>query len=138
MTKNVIGIVWAHEAQYLIQVPMRLGTRDRLVQVDHTNPAYTMLESEPRVSRIGPRLFLAGKKGKPLACNSRERTFESQPHAARNRTKPHERRKAELRSYVKILEEHTNVSLESAAEEMLFGSRKQSKRPRSLLRFMEK
>ncbi|CAJ1458515.1 unnamed protein product, partial [Effrenium voratum] len=61
-------------------------------------------------------LFLAGKKGKPLACNSRERTFES---------------------YVKILEEHTNVSLESAAEE-LFGSRKQSKRPRSLLRFMEK
>lgn len=24
-----------------------------------------------------PRLFLAGKKGKPLACNSRERTFES-------------------------------------------------------------
>eukprot|EP00435_Cladocopium_sp_Y103_P052183 s1044_g16.t1 len=41
-------------------------------------------------------LFLAGKKGKPLACNSRERTFES---------------------YVKFLEEHTNVSLESAAEE---------------------
>lgn len=23
------------------------------------------------------KLFLAGKKGKPLACNSRERTFES-------------------------------------------------------------
>lgn len=42
------------------------------------------------------KLFLAGKKGKPLACNSRERTFES---------------------YVKFLEEHTNVSLESAAED---------------------
>eukprot|EP00434_Breviolum_minutum_P000361 symbB.v1.2.000304.t1/scaffold6.1/size569917/7 len=42
------------------------------------------------------KLFLAGKKGKPLACNSRERTFES---------------------YVKFLEEHTSVSLESAAEE---------------------
>ncbi|CAE8589057.1 unnamed protein product [Polarella glacialis] len=42
------------------------------------------------------KLFLAGKKGKPLACNSRERTFES---------------------YLKFLEEHTGVSLESAAED---------------------
>eukprot|EP00931_Biecheleriopsis_adriatica_P032930 TRINITY_DN19156_c0_g1_i1.p1 TRINITY_DN19156_c0_g1~~TRINITY_DN19156_c0_g1_i1.p1 ORF type:complete len:5580 (-),score=1373.58 TRINITY_DN19156_c0_g1_i1:6-15065(-) len=42
------------------------------------------------------KLFLAGKKGKPLACNSRERTFES---------------------YVKFLEEHTGVSLASAAED---------------------